>query len=71
VAKLVTAGVRLVPLGQTHGQLAIADLEPAVLAVAGTSGRTNDSRSGVSGIHGASCFRRHMKTNTRGYFGHE
>src|SRR6201981_2375837 len=34
LANLVTAGVRLVPLGQTDGQLAIADLEPAVLAVA-------------------------------------
>jgi urease accessory protein len=34
VANLITAGVRLVPLGQTDGQLAIAELEPAVLAVA-------------------------------------
>jgi urease accessory protein len=34
LANLVTAGVRLIPLGQTDGQLAIADLEPAVLAVA-------------------------------------
>jgi urease accessory protein len=34
LASLVTAGVRLVPLGQTDGQLAIAELEPAVLAVA-------------------------------------
>jgi urease accessory protein len=32
VANLVTAGVRLVPLGQTDGQLAIAALEEAVLA---------------------------------------
>ena len=31
VANLVTAGVRLVPLGQTDGQLAIAALEEAVL----------------------------------------
>jgi urease accessory protein len=31
LANLVTAGVRLVPLGQTDGQLAIAELEPAVL----------------------------------------
>ena len=35
LANLITAGVRLVPLGQTDGQLAIAELEPAVLAVAG------------------------------------
>jgi urease accessory protein len=34
ISNLVTAGVRLVPLGQTDGQLAIAELEPAVLAVA-------------------------------------
>lgn len=34
LANLVTAGLRLVPLGQTDGQLAIAELEPAVLAVA-------------------------------------
>jgi urease accessory protein len=34
LANLVTAGVRLVPLGQTDGQLAIAELEPAVMAVA-------------------------------------
>jgi urease accessory protein len=32
VANLVTAGVRLIPLGQTDGQLAIAELEDAVLA---------------------------------------
>jgi len=31
-ANLVTAAVRLIPLGQTDGQLAIAELEPAVLA---------------------------------------
>jgi urease accessory protein len=38
LANLVTAGVRLVPLGQTDGQLAIAELEPAVLAVAEQAG---------------------------------
>ena len=32
LANLVTAGVRLIPLGQTEGQLAIAELEKAVLA---------------------------------------
>jgi urease accessory protein len=32
IANLVTAGVRLIPLGQTDGQLAIAALEKAVLA---------------------------------------
>ena len=33
LANLITASVRLVPLGQTDGQLAIAELEPAVLAM--------------------------------------
>ena len=37
LANLITAGVRLVPLGQTDGQLGVADLEPAVLAVAAKS----------------------------------
>jgi urease accessory protein len=32
IGNLVTAGVRLIPLGQTDGQLAIAELEVAVLA---------------------------------------
>ena len=32
IANLVTAGVRLIPLGQTDGQLAIAELEKAVLS---------------------------------------
>jgi urease accessory protein len=32
MANLVTAGVRLVPLGQTDGQLAVAELEQAILA---------------------------------------
>jgi urease accessory protein len=32
VANLVTAGVRLIPLGQTDGQVAVAKLEEAVLA---------------------------------------
>ena len=35
VANLVSAGVRLIPLGQTDGQRAIADLEGAVLAASG------------------------------------
>jgi urease accessory protein len=32
MANLVTAGVRLIPLGQTDGQLAIAELEQSILA---------------------------------------
>ena len=33
-ANLVSAGVRLVPLGQTAGQRVLADLEPVVAAAA-------------------------------------
>jgi len=40
LANLITAGVRLVPLGQTDGQLCIAELEPAVLAVAAEAEQT-------------------------------
>ena len=40
LANLVTAGVRLIPLGQTDGQLAIAALERAVLA---TSARARNA----------------------------
>jgi urease accessory protein len=40
LANLVTAGVRLVPLGQTDGQLCIAELEPAVLAMAAEAEQT-------------------------------
>jgi urease accessory protein len=40
VANLVTAGVRLIPLGQTDGQLALAELEHAVLSA---SAQGNDA----------------------------
>lgn len=40
LANLVTAGVRLIPLGQTDGQLAIAELESSVLAVAAQAEET-------------------------------
>ena len=39
VANLVTAAVRLIPLGQTDGQLAIAELEEAVLAASAQAER--------------------------------
>ena len=57
LANLITAGVRLVPLGQTDGQLAIAELEPAVLAVAAQARTGNDSRLGIGCVHGRSRFR--------------
>jgi urease accessory protein len=40
VSNLVTAGIRLIPLGQTDGQLAIAQLEEAVLAASERAGKT-------------------------------
>jgi urease accessory protein len=40
VANLVTAAVRLIPLGQTDGQLAIAELEQAVLAASAQAEHT-------------------------------
>ena len=39
IANLVNAGVRLLPLGQTDGQLAIAQLEQAVLAASAEATR--------------------------------
>jgi urease accessory protein len=56
LANLVTAGVRLVPLGQTDGQLAIAELEPAVLAVAAHAQETTvqDLGSAAFGVDLAS-----------------
>jgi urease accessory protein len=35
ISNLVTAGIRLIPLGQTDGQRAIAELEDAVLDASG------------------------------------
>jgi urease accessory protein len=40
LANLVTAGVRLIPLGQTDGQLAIAGLEEAVLTASAQAEQT-------------------------------
>src|SRR5262245_25322598 len=39
MANLASAGVRLIPLGQTDGQLVIAELEEAVLAVSAQAAR--------------------------------
>jgi urease accessory protein len=36
----VTAGLRLIPLGQTDGQLAIGGLEEAVLTTSAQAGKT-------------------------------
>jgi urease accessory protein len=40
LANLLTAGVRLIPLGQTDGQLAIAELEESVLAASAQAGES-------------------------------
>lgn len=51
VANLVSAGVRLIPLGQTAGLLALADLEPVVRYVAQASlGRTIDDVGSVAAM---------------------
>jgi urease accessory protein len=50
VANLVTAGVRLIPLGQTCGQLAIAELEEAVLAASAEAKRATIDDLGSVGF---------------------
>lgn len=50
VANLVTAGVRLVPLGQTDGQLAIAELEHAVLSECAQDERATLADLGSAGL---------------------
>jgi urease accessory protein len=50
IANLVTAGVRLIPLGQTDGQLAIAALEEAVLAVSAQARKATVDDLGSSAL---------------------
>ena len=50
VANLVIAGVRLIPLGQTDGQLAIAELEGAVLAATAKATRAKIDDLGSVGF---------------------
>jgi urease accessory protein len=50
VANLVTAGVRLLPLGQTDGQLAIAELEGVVLAASAHAKRATIDNLGSAGV---------------------
>ena len=50
-ASLISAAVRLVPLGQSQGLAALAALEPSILAVAaGTRGATRDDIGSASFI---------------------
>lgn len=50
VANLVTAAVRLIPLGQTNGQFAIAALEDAVLATSASSADADLDDLGSAGL---------------------
>jgi urease accessory protein len=50
VANLVTAGVRLIPLGQTDGQLAIAELEEVVLAASAQARKATIDHLGSVGF---------------------
>jgi len=50
LANLVTAGVRLIPLGQTEGQLAIAELEKAVLAASAQTKQATIEDLGSAGF---------------------
>jgi urease accessory protein len=50
IANLVSAGVRLVPLGQTDGQLAIAELEEAVLAASAEANQSSIDDLGSAGF---------------------
>src|SRR5262245_29748097 len=50
VANLVTAGVRLIPLGQTDGQLAIAELEGVVLAASAQAKQATIDHLGSVGV---------------------
>jgi urease accessory protein len=50
VANLVNAGVRLIPLGQTDGQLAIAELESAVLLASHQGCRATLDDLGSAGL---------------------
>jgi len=50
VANLVTAGVRLIPLGQTDGQLAIAELEEVVQAASVQAKKATIDHLGSAGF---------------------
>jgi urease accessory protein len=50
IANLVAAGVRLIPLGQTDGQIAIAALEKSVLTASGLIGKATIDDLGSAGF---------------------
>jgi hypothetical protein len=70
LANLVTAAVRLIPLGQTDGQLAIAELEESVLAAsAQAENATIDDLGSAAFMVDWPPWR--MKRSTRGSFAHD
>ena len=50
IANLVIAGVKLIPLGQTDGQLAVAELERAVLSASVQGARATLEDLGSAGL---------------------
>ena len=64
-ANLVSAGVRLIPLGQTDGQRALAALEPAVAAAAGTARGTPLDEIGTASPTIDWCSMKHETQYTR------
>jgi urease accessory protein len=64
-ANLVSAGVRLIPLGQTDGQRIIADLEPAIEAAAHAASTTPLDEVGTAAPLVDWCSMRHETQYTR------
>ena len=64
-ANLVSACVRLVPLGQTDGQRLIAALEPLVTGVAEGAGSASPDDLGAATVLGDICAMRHETQYTR------
>lgn len=64
-ANLVSAGVRLIPLGQTDGQRAIAALEPVVREVAATAPTLSLDNLGSATLMVDWCAMRHETQHTR------
>lgn len=65
VANLVSAGVRLIPLGQTDGQLALAALEGAVAEVAAAAGAADLESIGGAALRIDIASARHETQYTR------
>src|SRR6185437_6714440 len=64
-SNLVSAGVRLIPLGQTEGQRAIAALEPAIVAAARTARDTKLDEIGTASPMIDWCSMKHETQYTR------